>query len=142
MNKVETKFDAAKNLALIEKEGKRLSNGKDGDGDKQDQDQDGDEEGDGDKQVQDQDGDEDGDGDKDAEEAKDDGEEGDEDEGEEDEDNSYIELYFQPKFQYPHANSFMARNMLEVLYIMLDEKMYDELRTKQQLGYFVGVSKK
>ena len=66
-----------------------------------------------------------------------DGEENKEEEGEEDdygeeeeEDNSFIEIYFQPKFQFPRKNSFKVRCMLEVLYVFMDEKMFDDLRTK------------
>jgi len=58
----------------------------------------------------------------------------DEDEGEEEEededDNSFIEVYFQPKYQN-EENAFKARCKLEVLGVMLEERMFDELRTKQ-----------
>lgn len=51
-------------------------------------------------------------------------------------------MYFQPKFQFPRENSFVTRNLLEVIATILDEKMYDQLRTQKQLGYYVGVGKK
>ena len=58
---------------------------------------------------------------------------GEEEEGDE---NSYVEIYFQPKFQ-TSENSFEWRCKIEVMQNFIDEKMFEELRTKQCLGYKV-----
>ena len=59
-----------------------------------------------------------------------------------DEENNMIEIYFQPKFQYTRENSNEINNILEVLVPILDEKIYDDLRTQQQLRYYIGCAKK
>ena len=64
------------------------------------------------------------------EETKDEEEEDDEYGDEDAASNSFIELYFQPENQYPYEQSFKIRNMLEILAPIIDEKMFDELRTK------------
>ncbi len=52
---------------------------------------------------------------------------------EEEEDNSFVELYFQPKFQHKQDMKIAFENgtMLEVLVAFMEEKIYDELRTNQ-----------
>ena len=64
-----------------------------------------------------------------------------EEEEEETEDNSAIEIYFQPNNQNAE-NAIAINSMLLVLETVMAEKMYYELRTKDQLGYLVAVYKK
>ena len=69
-----------------------------------------------------------------------DGEEG-EDDGFDDEENSCLELYFQPKWQTADR-TFYFRCVLEVLQAILDDEMYKQLRTIEQLGYNVSCQRK
>ena len=52
-----------------------------------------------------------------------------------------MELYFQPKVQAA-GNAFQVFNKLVILQSILDEKMFDYLRTKKQLGYIVECTRK
>ena len=85
-------------------------------------------------------------GDSDNKEAKsgEDEDENEKDEDEEEEDdtqNSAIEIYFQAKYQ-DMEECAKVRCMIEILQSVLYEKMFDQLRTKEQLGYNVSVDYK
>jgi len=64
-------------------------------------------------------------------------EEDDEEDEEREEDNSCVQVYFQVKDQSAQ-NAFHQRCYLMVLEAVLEEKLFDQLRTKEQLGYYVS----
>ena len=68
----------------------------------------------------------------DKEEGEDEGDEGEEggEEEEEAEDNSAIEIYFQPKYQ-DAENIIKIMTNLEIITVIMHEKMFDQLRTKE-----------
>ena len=81
-----------------------------------------------------------------TEEAKDDDQEKDgpsneseEEEEEDEDDNSCIQVYFQLKDQ-SKEEWFHQSCCLLVLEAILDEKMFDQLRTKETLGYYVSAT--
>lgn len=62
---------------------------------------------------------------------------GDGEDEDDEEDNSCVQVYFQVRDQNKD-NWFHQKCCLMVIEAIIDEKMFDQLRTKEQLGYYVS----